>query len=198
MAILCTRFPNLPTCATFGLPPPCPDAWVPGSDTALCGLSPVLHRSLYIIPSILLFLLLFKLMPSLDYWLWISVLASLASTSVLRHRVQGTNDNGPSLTSVPESAIEILHPPPSLDLSWPAIHSSNITRAISLGFDQIAAAFSAPICNGNLYGFNLDVASCHEAWMLIPRDDIARTFGLRGHGSFDIPIPFLFMSCKRI
>lgn len=137
-------------------------------------------------------------MPSLHHWLWISVLASLASTSVLRHRARSNYDNGLSLISVPESAIEILHPPPSLDLSWPATHSFNITRAVPLGYDKIAAALSAPICNGNLYGFNLDVASCHDAWMLIPRDDIARTFGLRGHGSFDIPIPFLFMSCKRI
>ncbi len=141
-------------------------------------------------------------MPFLNYWLWISVLVCLASSSILQHRAQSKTDNDLFFTLVPESAIEILQPPPSLDLSWPAIRFVNVTRSttinILLSHDLTASTLPAPVCNGNLYGFNLDVASCHEAWTLIPRDTIARNFGPRGSGIFDIPTPFIFMSCKRL
>lgn len=140
-------------------------------------------------------------MPSSDFWLQISVLASLASSTILQHRAQSKNGNDPSSARVPESAIEILQPPPSLDLSWPAIRSLNVTGAttinVSLSHDLTASTLPTPVCNGDLYGFNLDVASCHQVWTLIPRDTIARTFGTRGNGIFDIPTPFMFMSCKR-
>lgn len=154
------------------------------------------------IPLILLLLLYFTLMPPLHYWLRISVLASLASSTILQHRAQSDNGNDLFSARVPRNVIEILQPPPSLDLSWPTIRSSNITGAttinISHSHDLTASTLPAPVCNGNLYGFNLDIASCHQVWTLIPRDTVARTFGIRGDGIFDIPTPFLFMSCKRV
>lgn len=102
---------------------------------------------------------------------------------------------------VPDSAVEDLQPP-SLDLSWPAIRSFNLTRAtttsIPLGPDLISSTLPAPVCNGNSYGFDLNIASCHGAWILIPRDTIARTFGVRGNGILDILTPLLFMGCKQV
>ena len=181
---------------------PRPAAWLLGSSTAFCGSSPAFQESLQRISSILPLVPQVMLMLSLDYRLWISLLVSLASSRVLEHRAQSNNYNDPFFTMMSNSAIEILQPPASLNLSWPAIRSFNVTRAtttnISLSHDPISGTLPAPVCNGNLYGFNLDVASCHEAWTLLPRDTIARTFGIRGNGVFDIPTPFSFMSCKRV
>ena len=53
-------------------------------------------------------------------------------------------------------------------------------------------------CDGSKYGYNLNVASCMEAWTLLPKSFDLRSFGRRSQGRFDVPLPFRLLSCKHL
>lgn len=135
--------------------------------------------------------------------LWTFVIATVAVSSVLLPRAQSTNASdvlSTGATVVPGSVTEILQRPPSLDSSRPASHSttSNDTTLVTPTNKPPDTGFMSPPphCNGTMCGFNLNPTSCHEAWNLIPRDTIARTFGQRETGEFDIALPYRYLSCS--
>lgn len=139
--------------------------------------------------------ILSTVMPVSFVHLLVILHAALVSSSVLQH--QNQNDHGLVLNSTPDSAIEAHQ---SLD-PWSAIPALNISHPLfnsSLMEQNLTASpLPTPDCNGQLYGYNLDYESCFEAWKLIPRDTLGRTFGSRSDDyTFDVPTPFLFMSCK--
>lgn len=124
--------------------------------------------------------------------------AALVSSSVLQHLAQSQHDHGLVLASASASAIE-AHPP--LD-PWPAVPAPNVSLPLinssSMEHNLTASPLPIPDCNGQLYGLDLDYESCFEAWKLIPRDNNERIFGSREQDfNFDVPTPFLFMSCKQ-
>lgn len=49
-------------------------------------------------------------------------------------------------------------------------------------------------CAASTYGYGLNVASCQEAWALVPTSTMRVTIGLRTDGYFDIPLPFRVLS----
>ena len=53
-----------------------------------------------------------------------------------------------------------------------------------------------PRCDGTLYGYDLNIDSCLNAWAKIPIDDDFVTYGARNHGHFEAPLPVRHLSCK--
>lgn len=51
---------------------------------------------------------------------------------------------------------------------------------------------SAPVCNGNLLGFDMNRYSCLQAWSTIPINFQQLTFGDRLNGTFDVQLPRRF------
>lgn len=51
---------------------------------------------------------------------------------------------------------------------------------------------SAPVCNGNLLGFDMNRYSCLQAWIAIPTGLRSMTFGDRPNGTFDVQLPRRF------
>lgn len=53
-------------------------------------------------------------------------------------------------------------------------------------------------CDGNLYKYDLVKSSCIDAIYTIPGDANVVTFGDRGLGVYDYPLPHRFISCEPI
>ncbi len=64
-----------------------------------------------------------------------------------------------------------------------------------LNDDASQSAQIKPVCNGSMFGTNLQVNSCWDAMKLIAPDTTSVTFGDRGHG-FNIQLPRRYSSCK--
>lgn len=78
---------------------------------------------------------------------------------------------------------------PALALITPDF--SNLTSNYSLGVDR-----SAPVCDGNLLGFDLNRYSCLQAWNTIPTNSLRLNFGDRLSGTFDVQLPRRFSGRK--
>ena len=70
-----------------------------------------------------------------------------------------------------------------------SLNSSNRTSASPLHNDP--AQYS---CDGGLHGRNLNLRSCLDALSSIADYDSPQTFGERGKGTWDINLPFRFLS----
>ena len=114
-----------------------------------------------------------------------------------------TNDNNPLESSVPGSDITKSKETPSLDLSWPAPYDP--TTPVNLNTSQIQngsvynlthphLASPRVQCDALIYGHGLRVASCQEAYELLPRSMDRISVGPRSLRPFDIPLPFRFLS----
>ena len=51
-------------------------------------------------------------------------------------------------------------------------------------------------CDGPKYGYHLPKASCEEVWRKMPTDSEIFTFGARGRGHFERPLPYRYLSSK--
>ena len=79
---------------------------------------------------------------------------------------------------------------------WPADSSSPIAlsnRNIS-NLNSIDVSGSLPQCDGRLYGRNLRLNSCLQLWHAMGAYQIPQTFGERGTGQYDAPLPFRYAS----
>lgn len=89
------------------------------------------------------------------------------------------------------TAAHALSPPPpnpsinllNLSLTPSAIQPSNLT------VDDIK-------CDGQKWGYNLIKASCAKAWEQMPTDSEVLTYGARGQGFFERPLPYRYLSGK--
>lgn len=54
------------------------------------------------------------------------------------------------------------------------------------------------ICNGRIFGYNLNIASCAEAFSLITAADVNRPLimGNRGRVTYGLNLPYRWLSCK--
>jgi hypothetical protein len=85
-----------------------------------------------------------------------------------------------------------------LSLTQPSAHT-NMTSNLALAFSARNLSISAPPivqCDGSLYKRDLVKSSCVDAISTIPNDAEILTFGDRGFGSYDIPLPHRFISCE--
>lgn len=102
------------------------------------------------------------------------------------------------------SALYLANPPASID-SLPASPSTNeielvnvssatnVSAPTSLNFSGVGA-FSDPVCDGNLLGFDMNRYSCSQAWSTIPTDVRMISFGNRSEKNIDLWVPLRFSS----
>ena len=81
---------------------------------------------------------------------------------------------------------------PSTDLALPDTHTNTPVTQLNLTAPRVE-------CDSTLYGLRLNVASCQEAWELLPKGSAPQIVGKRELGKFDIPLPFRVISgeCDR-
>ncbi|KAK4691823.1 hypothetical protein P7C71_g5261, partial [Lecanoromycetidae sp. Uapishka_2] len=72
--------------------------------------------------------------------------------------------------------------------------NSTLPTTNTSSINALAAGAPKYTCNGKLFGRNLNVRSCTEALNSMANLDVPRTFGQRGKGDWDIPLPFRFLS----
>ena len=84
---------------------------------------------------------------------------------------------------------------PSLALILPSIPdftSSAIGLVNASSRPGLNVSYSAPVCDGNLLGFDMNRYSCLQAWNSIPTSRRPMTFGDRLDGTFDVQLPRRF------
>ena len=131
------------------------------------------------------------------------LLVCIASPRIITSPEKGTNGIDAVNLSVPESHVTTLNQSSSSDSSWSPQHASNKpvkinTSLIPAGnvhnLTNLQLATSRVECNGSTYGLGLPIASCLDAWGLIPITTTRRTFGERTLGTFDVPLPLRLFS----
>ena len=131
------------------------------------------------------------------------LLVCIASPRIVPSPEKGIKGIDSLNLSVPESHVTTLNQNSSLEPSWSAQHAStkpvNInTSLIPAGnvhnFTNLNLATSRVQCDGSTYGQGLHVASCIDAWGLIPITTTRRTFGERTLGTFEVPLPLRLFS----
>lgn len=107
-----------------------------------------------------------------------------------------------SVVPSPERDITDFKGTTSLDLSWPAPYAPPEPVKINTSLTPSEVALNGTLhlaaprihCDASTYGQGLNIASCREAWELLPISTARRTVGRRTEGSFDIPLPFRVLS----
>ena len=146
---------------------------------------------------------------SMALWLVIhtlfTLLVCIASPRIVPSPKKGANGLGSLNLSVPESRVTILNQSSSSESSWSAQHAS--TKPFKINTSLIATgnvnnltnlhlATSRVQCDGSTYGLGLHIASCVQAWGLIPQSSARRTFGERTLGTFEVPLPLRLFSSE--
>ncbi|MCJ1456391.1 hypothetical protein MMC28_006752 [Mycoblastus sanguinarius] len=91
----------------------------------------------------------------------------------------------------------VLPIPSSLDEYWPVTTAASLSTLPPLNASSLNVSAAGPpkiACNGKLHGKNLNLASCVAAYNTIDAQTVIKTFGERGHGEWDINLPFRFQS----
>lgn len=127
----------------------------------------------------------------------------IASSSMVTSPEQGTNDSNALDLPPHMSDVTTLNKSSSLDYSWPATYAPTESAKINSSLTTAENAYNvtshhlvAPRvqCKASTYGRGLNIASCQEAWELLPTSTTRRTIGQRTKGNFDIPLPFRVLS----
>ena len=133
------------------------------------------------------------------------LLVCIASPRIVQSPEKGTNGIDSLNLSVPESHVTTLNQSSSSESSWSAQHASDKpvkinTSLIPAGnvhnLTNLRLATSRVQCDGSTYGHGLHIASCVQAWGLIPMTSVRRTFGERTLGTFDVPLPLRLFSSE--
>lgn len=148
--------------------------------------------------------LFFSMRPPCRFFVALSLLLGLARCSISRARAQTPTEKDLEIqfvnATVPLNDTTILPDPSSLDAYWPVtLATPNLTfltlpttNASSL--DTLSAGPPKYTCNGKSFGRNLNVVSCTDALNSMSDFHLPRTFGERGEGDWDVPLPFRFLS----
>ncbi len=132
-------------------------------------------------------------------------LVCIASSSLILSPEQDFNDSNPLDLSALDSDVKNLKRASSLDLSWPAPYvqtapvkiNTSLTPAENVhNLTNLHLAAPRVQCDASTYGRGLNIASCQEAWELLPTSTTRRTFGQRTEGDFNVPLPFRVLSCE--
>lgn len=127
----------------------------------------------------------------------------IASSRVVTYPEKVTNDSSSLDLSVPEGDITTSRRTSSPNLSWPATYAPAAPVKINISLSPAETTYdvnnihlAAPRiqCDASTYGRDLNIASCQEAWELLPTTTTPRTIGQRTEGNFDIPLPFRVLS----
>ena len=99
-------------------------------------------------------------------------------------------------TSSPGSNFRLFPSPSSTDLYWPLDSPSLIPNP---NYDDrplnTSSVSDLPIsCDGRLYGRNFNLASCLQINHAMSSETRPKTFGKRGAGNWDVPLPYRYLS----
>ena len=142
--------------------------------------------------------------------LCISLFASITSSGLPHQRAEGINNTILWNLPLPASGITTLQMPSPPDSSRPvtspnAAHSSSgepsaPVNSIETALNAIELKLTTPLvtCDGSAYGRDLSIASCQEAWELLPKTINRETFGQRQKGDFNVPLPNRVLSCTEV
>ncbi|KAM0801060.1 hypothetical protein BDR22DRAFT_962541 [Usnea florida] len=84
--------------------------------------------------------------------------------------------------------------PPANDIELVNVSSTtNVSATTSLNSSGVGA-YSNPVCDGNLLGFDMSRHSCYEAWNTIPSHNRIISFGKTSAGDIEVYIPRRFSS----
>ncbi|CAF9912602.1 MAG: hypothetical protein HETSPECPRED_000984 [Heterodermia speciosa] len=89
-------------------------------------------------------------------------------------------------TVVPSSAS------PSID--WPLEASAPVASANSSNTSTLTTGNAKQISCGQRFGRNLNIASCLQVYHAMSSSPDPKTFGERGTGTYDAPLPFRYLS----
>ena len=116
---------------------------------------------------------------------------------------RGTNRRHSLELSFSESNITTVKKASSLDFPWPTPYvppapvENNISLTPAVNAQNVTNLQAAPTIKcTSAYGEGLNVASCQEAWELLPTSTTRRTFGPRTEGDFDVALPFRVLSSE--
>lgn len=126
----------------------------------------------------------------------------MASSGVVSPTEQGSNHSNSLALSIPKSDATSFERTSPSDLSWPASYAPTTLfkndRSLATAenaYNLTIIPLAAPrIQCASTYGSGLNIASCQEAWELLPTSSTRRTFGQRAEGNFDVPLPFRVLS----
>ena len=86
--------------------------------------------------------------------------------------------------------------PPAIDIELVNVSSTtNVSATKSLNSSSVGA-FSNPVCDGNLLGFDMNRYSCLEAWYTIPSSSRTLSFGSMVESEIEVYVPRRFSSRK--
>lgn len=125
----------------------------------------------------------------------------IISSNVLPFSEQGTSDSRrreqPVADNIAKSkralSTDLFLPDPRKSTSI-KVNTSLTSTDNASNSTRLNLAAPKVECDSSLYGQRLNVASCQEAWGLLPIGRTLRTVGKREKGKFDIPLPFRVMS----
>ena len=203
---------DLPCNTSMALEKNCPSAWhsslasshMKSISAPALMLSPAIKRE--ISHSTLLCwarALFYRWLSWLVYHSLLISLVCIASSSLILSPEQDNNDSNSLDLSAIENDVKIFKRASSLDLSWPApfvptapvkINTSLTTAEDIYNLTNLHLAAPRIQCDASTYGRGLNIASCQEAWELLPTSTTRRTCGQRTEGDFDVPLPFKVLS----
>ncbi|KAL8826311.1 MAG: hypothetical protein Q9191_003882 [Dirinaria sp. TL-2023a] len=119
--------------------------------------------------------------------------------------VSNPNNNGnlvlpnKNSTSLNTSFQILPTSPSSSNLYWPlesqsAIPNPDTNNILVLPPNTSTLTTGQISCSGRLYGRNFRLASCLQIYELMSADRGVRTFGQRGTGAYEAPLPFRYLS----
>ena len=103
----------------------------------------------------------------------------------------------PSSLPMVAALSTVLSQPIESSLNLPIASSgpgSLLSNATLSSFAQNLSVVPAVHCDGAIYKRDLRTASCLDALLTIPTDNDPLTFGTRGSGIFDVPLPHRWIS----
>lgn len=95
----------------------------------------------------------------------------------------------------------LAHPSPSPAIIFPLSSTSSTLQLLNSSSTDKDVKFvnttnNLVRCEGKRYGYDLNQASCEDAWKKMPTDPHFFTYGARGKGFFERPLPYRYLSGK--
>lgn len=120
----------------------------------------------------------------------------LHAASIATLSYESNFENATTQSLPPHNDRADLPLPSSIRTYWPLEEPFPFTtETVNLAMlNTSSLEFSFPSCNGRLYGRNLNLASCQQIIRVMSSDTTLRTFGERGTGDYDAPLPFRYLS----
>ena len=99
-----------------------------------------------------------------------------------------------SIYNPPLSLLPSHRSTPPTNSSFPIMMSTSTPSPNNPMIDNILQLY--PHCQGEIYGYDLNIQSCQDALQHMSADPIRRTYGTRDTGNSDIIVPHRYLSRK--